>query len=83
MTQQMGRRGKLVECWTPKYRLYDLRHSFASVLINRGASLYLVGKLLGHALPATTSRYAHCADGALREVANSFPDVLTFPKLAG
>jgi len=53
-----------------------LRHSFASHLINRGASLYLVGKLMGHALPATTSRYAHCADSALREVANQFPEIM-------
>jgi integrase len=69
----IGRRGKPVPWWRPKYRLYDLRHSFASHLVNRGASLFLVGKLMGHALPATTSRYAHAADSALREVANQFP----------
>lgn len=45
---------------------HDLRHSFASMLINRGVDLYTVGKLLGHASPATTQRYAHLADAPLR-----------------
>jgi site-specific recombinase XerD len=31
--------------------------------------------LLGHTQAATTQRYAHCAPEALREVANSFPQL--------
>jgi len=49
-------------------RIHDLRHSFASVAINAGASLHMVGKLLGHAQPQTTARYAHLADDPLRAV---------------
>lgn len=49
---------------------HDLRHSFASMLINQGVDLYTVGKLLGHASPATTQRYAHLADAPLREAVN-------------
>ena len=30
-------------------RLHDLRHSFASALASSGASLQLIGSLLGHA----------------------------------
>lgn len=45
---------------------HDLRHTFASLLINQGVDLYTVGKLLGHASPATTQRYAHLADAQLR-----------------
>jgi integrase len=40
-------------------RVHDLRHSFASQLASSGASLPLIGALLGHSNPATTARYAH------------------------
>ena len=53
-------------------RLHDLRHSFASLAIGRGVSLYIVGKLLGHKVPATTQRYAHLA----RDVAATINDDL-------
>ncbi|HQT03434.1 MAG TPA: tyrosine-type recombinase/integrase [Thiotrichales bacterium] len=48
-------------------RLHDLRHSFASFLVNNGRSLYEVQKLLGHHDPKVTMRYAHLAPGALIE----------------
>jgi integrase len=40
-------------------RIHDLRHSFASQLASGGASLPLIGALLGHTQPSTTARYAH------------------------
>jgi len=40
-------------------RLHDLRHSFASIAASQGASLQLIGSLLGHASQQTTQRYAH------------------------
>jgi site-specific recombinase XerD len=40
-------------------RIHDLRQSFASILVLGGASLPLIGALLGHRSPATTQRYAH------------------------
>jgi integrase len=40
-------------------RVHDLRHSFASQLASAGASLPLIGALLGHSNPTTTHRYAH------------------------
>jgi integrase len=51
-------------------RLHDLRHSFASTIVNAGGSLPLIGALLGHKNVATTARYAHLAADPLREVAN-------------
>ncbi len=40
-------------------RLHDLRHSFASFGAGASLGLPIIGKLLGHAHPATTHRYAH------------------------
>jgi integrase len=51
-------------------RVHDLRHSFASFAIADGASLFLVGKLLGHANARTTERYAHLSSDPLRDAAN-------------
>jgi integrase len=50
-------------------RLYDCRHSFASVGAGGGLSLPIIGRLLGHTQARTTQRYAHLADDALREAA--------------
>ena len=45
----------------PEYHFHDLRHSHASALINSGADLYTVGKVLGHKTNVSTARYAHIA----------------------
>jgi integrase len=58
--------------WRPMFRLYDLRHTFASHLVSNGTSLYLVGKLLGHSRSQTTERYAHVDDAATRKATESF-----------
>ena len=51
-------------------RLHDLRHSFASFLINAGCSLYEVQRCLGHYDPKVTMRYAHLTSQALVNAAN-------------
>ena len=47
-------------------RVHDLRHSFASELASGGASLPLIGALLGHSNQSTTQRYAHLYDSPQR-----------------
>ncbi len=51
-------------------RPHDLRHSFASVGVSSGASLYMVGKLFGHADAGSTKLYAHLADDPVRQAAD-------------
>ena len=76
-------------------RVHDLRHSFASQLASAGASLPLIGALLGHSNPTTTHRYAHLFDdpqrAAVEKVAaiidaagkNTGENVETFPVKGG
>ena len=50
----------------PDVRIHDLRHTFASTLVNQGVPLYEVQKLLGHAQIRTTERYAHLSQSKLQ-----------------
>ena len=52
-------------------RIHDLRHSFASFLVNMGRSLYEVQKILGHTQIKTTQRYAHLSQDTLLDAANA------------
>jgi integrase len=51
-------------------RLHDLRHSFASVAVSSGESLYIVGKILGHRQARTTEIYAHLAEDPVQAAAD-------------
>jgi len=55
----------------PDLRMHDLRHSFASFLINSGRSLYEVQNILGHSQLATTQRYAHLSQKTLVAAASA------------
>jgi integrase len=50
-------------------RIYDLRHTFASIGAGGGLSLPIIGRLLGHTQMRTTQRYAHLADDPLKDAA--------------
>ncbi|WP_297325972.1 site-specific integrase, partial [Nitrosomonas sp.] len=52
-------------------RLHDLRHLYASFLVNSGRTLYEVQQILGHSDPKVTMRYAHLSTRALQDAANS------------
>jgi integrase len=51
-------------------RLHDLRHTYASLLINNGASIYEVQQLLGHYHISMTERYAQLFPNTLKDRVN-------------
>jgi len=61
----------------PELRMHDLRHSFASFLVNSGHSLYEVQQLLGHSNPRTTMRYAHLSSETLLRVTESVATIVS------
>lgn len=48
-------------------RFHDLRHTFATRLVQAGVDLYKVQRLLGHKSPIMTQRYAHHYPESLRD----------------
>lgn len=58
-------------------RLHDCRHTFASLLVNAGASLYQVQQLLGHASSVTTQRYAHLSSNTLRSTSQMVANLVS------
>ncbi len=75
-----GGQGHLINLQTPwerirgaagldDVRIHDLRHSFASLGVAGGESLFVVGALLGHRSAKTTHRYAHLADSPVKGAA--------------
>lgn len=59
-------------------RIHDLRHSFASALVNQGIPIYDVQKLLGHQDVKTTERYAHFSIERLRSSASAMSNFYDF-----
>lgn len=50
--------------------------TFASLLVSGGASLEMIGRLLGHTQIGTTQRYAHLIDAPLRARVNAVGEML-------
>ncbi len=51
----------------PQLRFHDLRHTFATRILEKGAHIKTVKELLGHADIATTARYLHATDETKRK----------------
>lgn len=58
-------------------RIHDLRHTYASILINSGVTIYELQKLLGHSTVAITQRYAHLYPDKLHEKTENVANFLT------
>ena len=56
----------------PKIKMYNLRHTYATNMLNEGKSIYEVSKALRHTnIMTTTKNYADIIDSRRREMANS------------
>lgn len=60
----------------PHVHFHDLRHTFASLALKRGAPLALIGKNMGHTRIETTHRYAHLAAKDAQNVSSVLPEIL-------
>jgi integrase len=61
----------------PKVRLHDLRHSYASLLLESGADLKTVSTALGHSSVAITAdTYAHVSPVMLQSAADRLHDLI-------
>ncbi len=60
----------------PEVRLHDLRHSYASSLVNAGTSIYVVGRALGHSQIKNTMRYSHLSQETLLDAAEKVAEAL-------
>jgi site-specific recombinase XerD len=54
--------------------MHDLRHSFASAVVNSGMNLSDVREILGHTNIKTTQRYAHLSNARLKKTVSSVVD---------
>ena len=60
----------------PDVTAHVLRHSFASVAADGGASELTIAALLGHKSGSVTSRYVHAADAVLLAAADRVAEVI-------
>ncbi len=61
-----------------KCRFHDLRHTFATRLVQAGVDLYKVQKLMRHKSPIMTQRYAHHYPESLRDGVATLDRISTF-----
>ncbi len=72
-------RVKVAASLPPGVRPHDLRHTFASLVVGAGRSLYEVTAILGHASPGMSQKYAHLANETLVEAADIVGRIATLP----
>ncbi len=61
----------------PRLTFHGLRHTFATIASCQGASLFDIGKALGHSTPATTGRiYTHLVDRTHEALVQRVSDAL-------
>lgn len=75
-------RNKIIKRWVKSVGIdkhitfHCSRHTFATLLISKGADLYVVSKLLGHTNIETTQIYAKVVDESRRKAVDLLPDFI-------
>ena len=59
------------------FHFHDLRHTFATRMVQAGIDLYKVQRLLGHKSPIMTQRYAHHYPESLRDAVEALDKLVT------
>jgi len=68
----------LEACGLHKMRFHDLRHTAASIMLNRGIPAYVVSRILGHSKPSTTlDIYGHLIPVMHEGIGDQMDDWLT------
>ena len=66
----------LAELGLPRYRVHDLRHGYATMLLEAGVDPRVVQAMLGHATAALLTRYEHVRPVMHQAVADAIDGVL-------
>ena len=66
-----------VKAGLPGVRFHDMRHTFASLMLMRGAKPKVISEALGHASVAfTMDTYSHIIEGMQRDAMNLLDEVI-------
>ncbi|EJQ9335739.1 site-specific integrase [Salmonella enterica] len=60
----------------PPYTIHELRHSFATILVESGADIHMVKELLGHSTVKVTEIYVHSSPERYHTAVNQAMDVV-------
>jgi integrase len=69
------------DCGLSEVRIHDARHTVATSLLNKGCSLDVLQKVLGHSSPRMTERYARYHDKTLVKAVNELHTLWDLPNL--
>ena len=69
------------EAGLPRIRVYDLRHTATSLMIDAGADIKAASEALGHSDPSITMKvYRHVQSGQRVQALNLLSNMITQPK---
>nr|WP_274620902.1 tyrosine-type recombinase/integrase [Enterobacter roggenkampii] len=69
-TEQTNRPATAVVADIPPFTIHEMRHTFATKLIESGADIHTIKDLLGHSTIKVTEIYVHSSPARYHEVVN-------------